>query len=132
MQLEDVTRTVDGHPVMIYAILDNCIHGAMQLAGQWLIASWELNGRIRLANYPDKFDLDFASWRDEIPWGCLRDEIQWVTRDRDGDYWIGHWKKPAQYKSVWNSGDIYCVLAGVKMPRGPTDCRDAIAERPET
>jgi hypothetical protein len=79
--------------------------------------------------YDDKYlNLDLSDWKDEIPWDCLRPEIKWVARDKNGD-WFGHIIEPKPIDNVWDTYYFYKV--SVIMPEGPSDWKEAIAGRPE-
>jgi hypothetical protein len=106
MNIKDCTQTKDGTPVRIYA-------------------TYLLNG--------DHYvDLELHDWKDDIPWDCLRPEIKYVTRDKNGD-WFGHIIEPKPIDNVWDTYYFYEVfdLSSVIMPEGPSDWKEAIARRPE-
>lgn len=138
MKIEDATQTVDGHPVRIYATDGGGwfpIHGAVWFKRfeEWKLMDWTRNGGAQSKDYG--FDLNLHDWKDQIPWDCLQDWIQWVAKDKDGDWWVGYRKKPIQYTKMcacmWYTDDVYCVLCGVRMPEGPARWTDAIAQRPD-
>jgi hypothetical protein len=141
MRIEDATQTVGGHPVRIYATDgggDFPVHGAIWVCtfGEWVTYQWSLKGGFVGRNGEDDSDLnlDLHDWRDEIPWKCLRDDIQWVARQESGR-WVGFVNKPLRGDRIWVVS-IGCGrkvdLEPVKMPTGPADWREAIAKRPET
>jgi hypothetical protein len=80
--------------------------------------------------HKEKYNLDLTDWRDEIPWNCLRDEIQWVARDFSGE-WSGFANKPTRFDETAKWIGWRATLKGVKMPEGPADWREAIAKRPK-
>ena len=138
--IEDATQTKDGTEVRIF---EKRFH---EVLGYWIDgfrkahpAKWDIDGNIMEGRticpaQAHILDLNLHDWRDEIPWGRLRDEIKYVVRDADGKWW-GHGREPLPKEYKWQTSlhdSMHCSLRGVKMPRGPTDCRDAIAERPET
>jgi hypothetical protein len=135
MRIEDATQTVGGHPVRIYAtdggIYSNNIHGAIWRSG-WQFQVWKSTGEAALPITESVYDLDLHNWRDDIPWECLRNDIQWAARDLDGT-WFGFADKPmrSDITATWFGGRE-TSLKGVKMPSGPADWREAIAKRPET
>jgi len=134
MRIEDCTKTKDGRPVRIYATDGGGlypIHGAIWMNSEegWRVATWTKGG-----NYDDGervwcFDLDLHDWRDDIPWEYIKGD--WVARDKDGS-WYSFETRPRifELQQVWDYGIKWC-LCGVKMPAGPDDWREAIAQRPE-
>jgi hypothetical protein len=136
MRIEDATQTVGGHPVRIYAADGGGnwpIHGAFWVKSfGWICATWTEEGSIEISKIPSSYDLDLHDWRDEIPWDCLRDDIQWVARNYNNE-WIGFADKPTHYflTGFWFGASV-ANLGGIKMPTGPADWREAIAKRPET
>ena len=139
MEAEMAIQTISGHSVRIYATDGGGwfpIHGAIYIERhlEWKLMNWSRDGFAQSTN--DGFNLNLHDWKDEVPWSYLQDWIQWIAKDKDGDWWIGYRKKPIQYTKMctcmWCSDEVYCVLAGVRMPEGPADWREAIAKRPET
>jgi hypothetical protein len=135
MRIEDVTQTVGGHPVRIYATDGGNwpIHGAFWVKSLgWICATWTEEGSIETSKIPSSYDLDLHDWRDEIPWNCLRDDIQWVARDLDGT-WFGFADRPTACVLTfkWLGGRVGSLNV-IKMPTGPADWCEAIAKRPET
>ncbi len=140
MRIEDATRTKDGTPVQIFKRLDDS--SSFPYVGvfwfeegqEWEPNRWNEEGKNEcFFAGKDNLDLDLHDWCDEIPWECLRDEIQWVARMRKGP-WIGFLRQPHVCEnSVFEGwiGSIVCSLNGVKMPEGPTDWRQSLAQRPE-
>ena len=133
MNIKDATQTKDGRLVRIYATDAGGpypVHGAVYSDRRWKVATWTEEGHAHY-KFATGDDLDLTDWRDEIPWECLRDEIQWVARDCNGDF-LGFREKPELGVVAWTEGGwIPFTLEGVKMPAGPTSWRDAIAQRPE-
>lgn len=103
------------------------VHGHVE--GFTFPSSWDAEGKSicgsnNLIPAPD--------WREQIPWDALADWVQWVDRDGDGA-WRGHSQKPRVPASfnLWTSA-VPVPLGIVRMPEGPTDWREAIAQRPES
>ena len=144
MRIEDATQTVGGHPVRIYATdgpKEYPIHGAIFREGAWHVVCWTIDGSY-MTGWKTEFDLDLYDWRDEIPWGCLRDEIKWVKRTLTGLWWgieetcvrffdMGK-ESPDSSPDAWGCRYIYHDLSVIKMPEGPEGLREVIARRPET
>lgn len=141
MQIKDCTQTKDGTPILIYntkAGGKHPIHGAYWDASskQWIIGEWTLLGRLHCGIEDHPFNLDLTDWRDEIPWSHIRDDLIFVTRE---DYltqmWYA-WKcRPENIDGTWRGsavGDRGLSLQALKMPSGPVDWRQAIAERPSS
>ena len=133
MKIEDCTQTKDGTPVRIYSTDgggDYPIHGAILTSIGWKIRSWTRDGHCS-ARITTACNLDLHSWKDEIPWESLRDEILYMARDESGR-WFGFTEYPAWAGKSWiPRGGVFYRLEGVKMPIGPDDWRRAIAKRPE-
>lgn len=136
MRVEDATRAVGGYPVRIYATDGGGwfpIHGTIWIDknGPRLVYRWRRDG-VGEENI-EKYNLDLHDWRHDIPWSCLRDEIQWVARMRLG-IWFGYRERPScDEGAVFDGwiGPVFDSLKGIKMPTGPEDWRDAIAKRPK-
>ncbi len=145
MRIEDVTQTKDGTPVRIYAT-DGCgwypIHGAIwdyedngYKPFWWTKTGCSLLG----AGTEHLTDLDLHDWRDDIPWECLKEEIQWVAKMPIGEKeWYGFATKPELVEKekgsfcFWQSKLIDAFrLEGVKMPEGPNNVKDSLTKRPE-
>jgi hypothetical protein len=141
MEIKDCTRTKDGTPVRIYAT--DCggtypVHGAVWIEKRyfpaWVQENWTRDGK-RVLGENHGLDLDLHDWRDDIPWECLKKEIEWVARDQDG-IWHGYPGNPQHIElghmlGHWTNHGKKRDLSGVKMPAGPSDWREAIAQRPE-
>lgn len=138
INIKDCTQTVEGNPVKIYEVYENVkfnvsyIHGAYHdNCGWWLMAVWNISGQNTIP-CDDKLNLDLSDWKEKIPWDCLRPEIKYVTRDKNGD-WFGHIIEPKPIDNVWDTYYFYEVfdLSSVIMPEGPSDWTEAIARRLE-
>lgn len=120
-------QTRDGRAVTLYCtdapgLLP--VHGRIE--GKKAAVSWDAQGR---HSFDDLLHLKPApDWRDEIPWEALKPEVRWVARDDDGEWW-GFESKPEALPGYWSCG-LCAILEIVAMPTGPTDWREAIAERP--
>ncbi len=80
-------------------------------------------------------DYHKPDWRDQIPWECIVDEVEWVTYDKTYG-WKGHNCSPKMLSDddcFWiNPQGRSWVIGGIKnMPQPPADWRQAIARRPE-
>jgi len=136
IDVKDATQTKGGTPVRIYATDGGGhypVHGAIWKGSEgWVLSAWAKSGSDSSDSlFGSPKDLDLTDWRDHIPWHCLRDEIEWVARDLDGD-WYGYNQRPRQRYSAWWFEDLgYWRIHGVKMPDGPSCWWEAIAQRPE-
>jgi len=137
IDVKDATQTKGGTPVRVYATDGGGhypVHGAIWKGSEgWVLSAWAKNGSDSSDSlFGGPKDLDLTDWRDHIPWHCLRDEIEWVARDMDGN-WYGYNQRPRQRYSAWGvEGMGYWKLHGVKMPDGPVDWQEAIAQRPDS
>jgi hypothetical protein len=120
MRIEDATQTVGGHPVRIYATdggsAQEMIHGAIWVAEGWQATTWSKRGKKFQGPPVDvrgEFDLDLRDWREDIPWSCLRDEIQEVCK-ACGRWW--------GYTAM---GSLICEISGVKMPVNAPELKEA-------
>jgi len=145
MRIEDATQTVGGYPVRIYAIDGglnrNSIHGAFWRIDGWMYQVWRYDGKAQLPEQNSCFHLDLYDWRDEIPWSCLHDEIEWVIWDKRCGWcgvlnWTGGGADPtpkpqSDSRPIWFTWALTYSLEGVKMPKPPANWREAIAQRPK-
>lgn len=137
MRIEDVTQTKDGTPVRIYATDGgsgkNMVHGAIRVYGGWQQAMWCEDGKQHtgpVPDFPGQFYLDLHDWRDDIPWQCLKEEVQWVAMD-DSNHWFGYSKEPTIKDDFWaKTGGVVRDLQGIKMPT-PPDWQNSKTKRPE-
>ncbi len=134
MDIKDCTKTVGGHPWRFYADDGGKhypIHGAWHCpCNCWIPGEWNHLGEKRgMDDNGKSLDLDLTDWRDQIPWECIRDEVEWVTWSKD--IWMGFTCKPRRDPAIWAFVDGRCFdLSGHKMPQPPSDWREAIARRP--
>lgn len=137
----DELTTKDGRKTRIYAV-DGMgiypIHGAIFFHDGWNQVSWTKEGKYFVNERTEhSHDLDIKDWKEDIPWDCIKDEIEWVTRDKqDFDDWWGWTYEPErdEFLSLWKSSsedEDGRDLEGVKMPKGPENWREAIAQRPK-
>ncbi len=137
MNIKDCTKTVGGHPWRFYA--DGAggaypVHGAYCWQDNWYAGEWTPSGKFHYSNHINsEYDLDLRDWRDQIPWECIRDEVEWVAWDNPSG-WRGFNSEPrlSHCPDVWMRGaGVSWELNGIKMPQPPADWREAIAWRPE-
>lgn len=141
MKPEEATQTKDGKPVRIYATDgggEYPVHGAIwnYEFSQWVLLQWSLNG-VFISRDGEKLpplDLDLTDWKDEIPWECIKKEIKYVAKWKNGG-WLGFRRMPTLSIEgtswVCDLNSSCYSLSAVKMPEGPKDWTQALAKRPE-
>jgi hypothetical protein len=136
MNIKDCTRTKGGHKVRIYA--DDAggtypVHGAIYNPEEkiWGRFEWTSDGYAYAGKGDSLYNLDLTDWRDEIPWECIRDEVNWVYTHYDGGAWRASIEEPCEYNGFRDPANGRCfALGAIKMPTPPADWREAIARRP--
>lgn len=124
-------QTRDGRAFVPYCIdapAPYAVHG--RLEGESIPRAWRKNGRS-----PDKRELDLIpapDWREQIPWEWFEPWVQWVACSGDDKVWRAYEYSPVQMERRWadKRGRAF-ILSAIRMPEGPKNWREAIAQRPE-
>ena len=139
MNIQDVIRTKGGHEVVIWEVINGLAWGRVTY-DIIRFATWEETGKVRFVygiepicpGAPNFLDLDLRDWKDEIPWECIREEVNWVYTHYDGGAWRASIEEPCEYNGFRDPANGRCfALGAIKMPPGPADWKEAIARRPE-
>ena len=132
MRIEEATHTQDGSPIRIYATDGEAnvpIHGAFWNGREWRLMGWNRKGEACCLD--SSKNLDLHDWRDDIPWECLEDWIQWVALGYNGN-WVGCISEPqiGQFGLLLALEEPTIIISGVKMPT-PPDWQHSKVQRPE-
>lgn len=137
MRPEEATQTVDGTKIKILG------KRAGKFFGYWVDglgnahpAKWSNSGKLLQSSPADALpyhylNLDLTDWRDEIPWNVLADWVQVVVREPNGRWLACEYEPLSKNIHGWVGGGYVLFINAIKMPEGPADWREAIAERPK-
>lgn len=101
-----------------------------------LIYNININDSMMYVKYSDPWlNIPLKTWRDEIPWDILKDEIEYVAMDEDNK-WNGFESKPEQpfeNHNVWDDPDydnyVYS-LESIKMPKPDCNWSETLTKKP--
>ena len=135
MDFSRKVMTRDGRPVRILATDVNnkypIIGTVADSQGYENLCMWRENGVFDEYKAVSGLDLVYAPVvkSSDIPWRCLRPEIQWVAMDSDGS-WFGYEREPERNTVEWGNSPAMSLKA-VNMPEIPVSCwQETLVKRP--